>query len=1003
MRKAIVAIVVVVVTAGGILAYRLTRPDAELPPDALPQNLAPQQHTSDAVPVEPAANDEPASSTKSDSISRPAAPTLAAEPTEDVRLFGTVTDLRTGSPIPDASITVIGDFSFEDADFEGTFDDQSAISTSRQLFSRLTSNENTTVLTDASGAFSIQVSSDTNRLGCGADGYAGASLPLSDLNGDTRVDFQLVPEAVVAGRVVDQNDEGVEGVAVTAKDVRDRQVWFDPEDFASGDFPSATLTESDGRFSIVGLAPGNYQVVAEPGEKGYLFDRKRAPVINVDEGEHLGDLVLTVTPGGLVTGTVRDSEGKPVADAEVMAIYDVTDFENVYENVYDVFGEHLAVSSGADGAYAIRAIQLGSNFHVAAQHDDLAAASSGSLRIDDPSTPVTVDLVMTTGSRVSGVVVDPKGNPAHEIDVMLTASGMSFVYDPTAMNWEESGEDGAFAFNHVSPGLYTLEAEDVTMEVQVIGGQDITNLKIAVDAEPKPDAVLKGIVLGLDGAPAGGVTVALKSLFMEYTVDETVTGDDGTFTLTDVSELSVMEDAVEEDNESVFIPNLYELRAHSEDAIAIERDVRLGKRLTLRLRNAVHVSGVVLTATGEPASRCPVTLQREDSDDNDGGAGMFRVMGTQFSAMFGDDGGTMTDESGQFTFKNVDPGTYTVEAISKTQGAGLSQSFAVTETAGHDNITVRLEHGVSFAGRVTGPDGQPVSGALVELYRSQGEGAFAEMADSMFAGMFGEAQGAGTTDGQGRFAIHNVPHGTYQVRATHTSYAPTVGRGVTLTSGRDTSGYDIVLTRGGGVRGTVSHAGAPTANAMVMISNADAMKQTATNAEGRFEVTGLPAGTYMVMSMQMSFSSSDDEYAMPRTQSVTVVADQITEIDIATGLGVPVTGAVTGAAPGADVAVRIVPEGAAAPADEGVSPDDPMAFLAFMDFANMAEVEEDGTFTLPDVNPGTYTLEVMVFTPDLAATFTPDLESLQETILKPVHTQTVTVGNEPVTVNVALP
>jgi hypothetical protein len=226
---------------------------------------------------------------------------------------------------------------------------------------------------------------------------------------------------------------------------------------------------------------------------------------------------------------------------------------------------------------------------------------------------------------------------------------------------------------------------------------------------------------------------------------------------------------------------------------------------------------------------------------------------------------------------------------------------------------------------------------------------------------------------------------------------------VTLTSGRDTSDYAIVLTRGGGVRGSVSHAGAPTANAMVMISNADAMKQTATNAEGRFEVTGLPAGTYMVVSMPMNFAGPDDEDAMPRTQSVTVVADQITEIDIATGLGVAVTGTVTGAAPDADVAVRIVPEGAAAPEDEGLSPDDPMAFLAFMDFASMAEVKEDGTFTLSDVNPGTYTLEVLVFTPDLASTFTPDLESLQETMLKPVHTQTITVGNEPATVDVALP
>jgi protocatechuate 3,4-dioxygenase beta subunit len=978
----------------------LTRPDAELPPDAVPQEPAPQEHAADAVPPEPAANDEPATSAKSDSIPQPAAPTRAAEPTGEVRLFGTVTDLRTGSPIADASIKVIDDFSFDEADFEGSFDDDAAISTSRQLFSQLTSNENKTVQTDASGAFSIQVSSDTKRLGCGADGYAGASLRLSDLKGDTRVDFQLVPEAVVAGRVVDQNDEGVEGVAVTAKDVRDRQVWFDPEDFASGDSSSATLTESDGRFSIVGLAPGNYQVVAEPGEKGYLFDRKRAPVINVDEGEHFGDLVLMVTPGGLVAGTVRDSEGKPVADAEVMAIYHVTDFENVY----DVFGEHLAVSTEADGTYAIRAIQLGSNFHVAAQHDDLAAASSGSLSIDDPATPITVDLVMTKGSRVSGVVVDPTGNPAHEIDVMLTASGMSFVYDPTAMNWEESGEDGAFVFNHVSPGLYTLEAEDATMEVHVLEGRDVTGLKIAIDETPVPDASLEGIVLGLDGAPEGGVRVSMKSLVVGYTVDETVSAEDGTFTLADVSELVHSSVEFGEAADDFFVPPaLFELRAQSEDGIAIERNIVLGRKITMRLRQAVHVSGIVLTADGEPASRCPVSLVKEDADDTPFGEGTFYFIGGPFGAMFGDDGDTTTDESGQFTFKNVDPGAYSVEAISKTQGAGVSTSFSVTETAGHDNITVKLERGVSFAGQVTGPDGQPISGALVELYRSKGEGAFAEMAESMFAGMFSNAQGAGTTDGQGRFAIQNVPHGTYQVRATHARFAPFVGRGVTLSAGHDTSGYAITLSTGGGVRGTVSHSGVPTAGAMVMLSNADAMKQTTTDSQGRFEVSGLPAGTYMVMSIRID-GSGPDEDAMPRTQSVTVVADQISEVEIATGIGFAVSGTVTGATTaGENMMVRLVPEGAEAAAEEAVSADDPMSFLALMDFANMSEVEEDGTFSLPDMNPGTYTLEVFVFTPELAATFAPDFEGLQDVFSKPVHTQSVTIGNEPVTVDVALP
>jgi len=246
-----------------------------------------------------------------------------------------------------------------------------------------------------------------------------------------------------------------------------------------------------------------------------------------------------------------------------------------------------------------------------------------------------------------------------------------------------------------------------------------------------------------------------------------------------------------------------------------------------------------------------------------------------------------------------------------------------------------------------------------------------------------------------------VPHGTYQVRAVHASFAPFVGRGVNLSAGHDTSGYAITLSTGGGVRGTVSHGGVPTAGAMVMLSNADTMKQTTTDSQGRFEISGLPAGTYMVMSMRID---GPDEDAMPRPQSVTVVADQISEIEIATGMGFAVSGSVTGAtATGAGMMVRLVPEGAAATMGDAMTSDDPMSFLALMDFANTSEVEEDGTFSLPDMNPGTYTLEIFVFTPELAATFAPDFEGQQDVFSKPVHTQTVTVGNEPVTVDVVLP
>ena len=413
MRYVVVVVVVLVVVAGGLLAYLLEGPK----PEATPTAEAPVSSPESTPPAKQPERAEraPAPAPKSEAPPQTPAGQAASDSERRVRAFGTVTNARTGEPIANATLV-----SAKKSRLEEMLD--ASESDTIELPEGLDSEEAARPVTveaqsDAAGVFEIPVSVGMRELFCIARGYASASLPLPDLqSGDARVDFQLLPEAAIAGRVVDEEGRGVEGVAVSIEDVRERQKWFTPDEIAPKSSMPEVQSGADGAFTMDGLAPGNYRVLAAAETKGLLFDSKRAPVVNLEEGQHLDGVMLPVSPGGVVSGTISDVKGKPLPGARVSAFYLVSDFDFSR----DIFSEHLSTTAGSDGEYTIQAIRLGEDFQVAAQHEDWAAAKSASLHINDASQALSIDLALTPGSRVSGLVVDAQGKPVSSADVSIS-------------------------------------------------------------------------------------------------------------------------------------------------------------------------------------------------------------------------------------------------------------------------------------------------------------------------------------------------------------------------------------------------------------------------------------------------------------------------------------------------------------------------------------------------------------------------------------------------------
>src|SRR6185436_12915503 len=74
---------------------------------------------------------------------------------------------------------------------------------------------------------------------------------------------------------------------------------------------------------------------------------------------------------------------------------------------------------------------------------------------------------------------------------------------------------------------------------------------------------------------------------------------------------------------------------------------------------------------------------------------------------------------GSFALSGLDPGTYAIKASSGDSAPTMSDIFSVVENQSVANIVVRLTHGGSITGRILGPDGAPIVGAVISSHDDQ--------------------------------------------------------------------------------------------------------------------------------------------------------------------------------------------------------------------------------------------------------------------------------------------
>ncbi len=357
---------------------------------------------------------------------------------------------------------------------------------------------------DATGAYSMCLSAidsigqPSARVRVGADGY-GTLTQFVPVAGDLQHDFQLVPEAVLVGRVVTTDGQPVGGARVVAQ-VEPSEM---PRHIASG----WTYSDRDGRFRIQGLAPGAFQLVATAGDFGTV---SVAVIARPTTTSREIMLVLAREQFARVSGHVVKN-GVPVGGIEITAVQAMP---------------AGGTFSQADGSFVFERLRYGAtrlfaspNMVDAAEQIEIARSIVDNVRLEVPAS-----------ARVRGHVTRD-GKPVAGAAVMYTpAPQVTFVGRPPGTRTDARG---AFTLLlPVGPGqllAWDSSGEAFSDAVPIVMAADDDK---TVDFELDHSGEARGTVVDQAGAPVTGAYVQFALADGGQDFCESITDATGAFACT---------------------------------------------------------------------------------------------------------------------------------------------------------------------------------------------------------------------------------------------------------------------------------------------------------------------------------------------------------------------------------------------------------------------------------------------------------------------------------------
>ncbi len=550
-------------------------------------------------------------------------------------------------------------------------------------------------------------------------------------------------------------------------------------------------------------------IVVKPNE-----DVLEEPVFEADFG-----------PQGTLSGKVIAPDRSPVAEARITLFKGSTLLAGNFPGSRSRLD--IEAITDQDGTFHLEEISVGNGYVVVAHHDEWARTEITGLQVRKDKTTSGIVLRMGTGAVVTGLVTEVSGTPIMNARVELFDQLAGVFRQPQEQRpWKVVFTDpsGAFSFARVSAMSYRVRVEASGFETV---SRTVSN---ALAGAPKDEEMLFTLNQGQDlpgrvvdpkGYAIPDARLQATSVTPDYQSSTTaISNEDGQFLLEGLG------------------PHDYQLRVtcHGYSDVARKLHITAGQiQVTLHPRGSV--AGWVSAASGEPIPNFELLLMRHHFERE---------------PTYTNDRRDFSDPEGAFTFDNIEPGEYILEARAEEWADSRSARFTVDRDSADIplQVMVSMSKGGTIAGRVVTATGEPAYGATVAINPN-------EHMESVISELFGQLADTGErkrvthTDEEGLYQLTHVPPGTYQVTAKHTSSAPRVTNDVSVFD--DTLGgnvdFDISLPPGAIIAGRAyDDKSQIMAFTKIQISQKGTgfLLHAKTDADGTFRFENLSEGNYQV-------------------------------------------------------------------------------------------------------------------------------------------------------------
>jgi 5-hydroxyisourate hydrolase-like protein (transthyretin family) len=276
-------------------------------------------------------------------------------------------------------------------------------------------------------------------------------------------------------------------------------------------------TDQDGKYRIIDVPAGNYQV--SPVAPVFVIsdvDKSFGQSLIIAEGDNITGIDFDLVKGGVITGKVTDADGHPVAEEQVnLLAADPRGFSHVWSyfrtddrGIYRMFGlrpGRYKLSVGDENLGLNRRYGNGRSLPITFYPDVAEAVKGAVVEVGEGTEAANIDITVAEATRsfsVSGRVVDGEsGKPIPNVTISLMKILIIDKYSTSSTGGgtdARSNVDGAFRLEKLAAGKYSvsiqvppesnLRAESVKFD---IADEDVTGVVI----KTATGATLSGTVL----------------------------------------------------------------------------------------------------------------------------------------------------------------------------------------------------------------------------------------------------------------------------------------------------------------------------------------------------------------------------------------------------------------------------------------------------------------------------------------------------------------------------